>query len=129
MSESPDAAEMNKVMFMQLVLMLSSSAMQQLGKLVNPLTGKAETHLEAAQATIDVLVMLEAKTQGNLDKDEARFLRTTISTLQMNYVETAASAPAEKPAAAPEAPATPDPAAAPAADPEPKDPKFRKTYG
>lgn len=129
MSDAPDSAEMNKALFMELVLMLSSSAMQQLGKLVNPLTGKAETHLEAAQATIDMLAMIEAKTRGNLDKDEARFLRTTLSTLQMNYVETAQAAPTAP--STPAEPATPagGEAPAPASDEPKKDPKFHKTYG
>lgn len=125
-SETPDA---NKALFLQFVLMLSSSVMQQLGKLMNPLTGKAETNLEAAQATIDLLVMLDAKTRGNLDREEERFLKNTLATLQMNYVETAQSAPAqpEAPAPAPE-PATPADAHAGEPAAESKEPKFHKSY-
>jgi hypothetical protein len=100
----PAPAEMNKAMFMQLVIMLSSSAMQHLGKIINPMTGKTELNLDAAQATIDMLEMIEAKTRGNLDRDEERLLKTTLTSLKMNYVETASSAPAAKPAEpAPEA--------------------------
>lgn len=92
----PDATspEMHKAMFMQLVIMLSSSAMHHLGKIINPATGKTELNLEAAQATIDMVEMIEAKTRGNLDKDEERLLKNTLTSLRMNYVETANSAPA-----------------------------------
>jgi len=50
--------QMNKVLFVNLVMMLGSSAMQQLGKLINPMTGKTEIDLEGAQITIDMLSML-----------------------------------------------------------------------
>ena len=125
MPQTSDTPDTNKALFIQFVLMLSSSVMQQLGKLMDPLTGKAEINLEAAQSTIDLVVMLDAKTRGNLDREEERFLKNTLATLQMNYVETAQSAPAKPEASAP----APEPAA-PAAEPaaEAKEPKFHKTY-
>jgi len=96
------SSEMHKAMFMQLVVMLSSSAMHHLGKIINPATGKTELNLEAAQATIDMVEMIEVKTRGNLDKDEERLLKNTLTSLRMNYVETASAAPTpgkdEKPA-------------------------------
>jgi len=79
--------DINKVLFMHLVSMLAMSAIQQMGKLVDPNTGKAETNLEAAQATIDMLDMLEARTRGNLDAEETRLLKDTLMSLKMNYVE------------------------------------------
>jgi hypothetical protein len=132
MNRTPDAAEMNKALFMQLAMMLSTSVMQYLGKLMNPMTGKTEINLEAAQATIDILVMLEAKTHGNLDRDEERFIKNTLATLQLNYVETAQAAPAKPDAPPPAATAESTP---PANEPETgekpadKEPKFRKSYG
>lgn len=130
MTEKDPGTEMHKAMFMELILMLSSSAMQQLGKLINPQTGKTELNLEAAQATIDMLEMLEAKTRGNLDRDEGRLLASTLTSLRMNYVETASQPP---PAAKPDSkPETAAPEAAPTGTAEPppgKDPKFHKTYG
>ena len=68
--------------------MLAMSAIQQMGKLVDPGTGKAEINLEAAKATIDMLDMLEARTRGNLDAEETRLLKDTLMSLKMNYVET-----------------------------------------
>jgi len=103
--------EINKAMFMQLIIMLSSSAMQQLGKMINPMTGKTEIQLEGAQATIDMVEMLEAKTKGNLDREEDRLIKNTLTALRMNYVETAASAaaPATPPTASPDKPLAPVP--------------------
>ena len=66
----PQENDVNKVLFMHLVSMLAMSAIQQMGKLVDPNTGKAEINLEAAQATIDMLDMLELKTRGNLDAED-----------------------------------------------------------
>lgn len=85
----PNDTETNKIMFANLVMMLSSSAMQQLGKLVNPMTNKTELSLEGARMTIDMIEMLEAKSKGNLDAEEAKMIRQILSSLQMNYVETA----------------------------------------
>lgn len=103
-SATPD---INKAMFMELILMLSSSAMQQLGKIINPMTGKTELNLEAAQSTIDLVEMLEVKTKGNLDRDEDRLIKNTLTALRMNYVETAAAKPAPPPVAAPVSPEKP----------------------
>ena len=88
MSENISDKEMNKALFAQMVMMLSSSTMQQLGKLVNPVSHKTEIDLEGAQITIDTMVMLREKTKGNLDKDEEAMLTSVLSSLQMNYVET-----------------------------------------
>ena len=91
MNESKN--DVNKVLFMHLVSMLAMSAIQQMGKLVNPATGKAAINLEAAQATIDMLDMLEARTHGNLDADETRLLKDTLMSLKMNYVESVERTP------------------------------------
>ncbi len=74
-------------MFMQLIIGLQSSAWMLLGKVANPVTGKVEKNLEAAKATIDMLIMLQAKTKGNLTKVEEDYIANTISQLQLNYVE------------------------------------------
>lgn len=96
MTEERKQKEMNKALFTNLVVMLSSSVIQQLGKLVNPLTNKTEVNLQAAQVTIDMLVMLQEKTKGNLDKDEEKMLNDILASLQMNYVETSKAAPAQE---------------------------------
>ena len=47
----------------------------------------AETKLALARQTIDTLEMLEAKTRGNLDSEEAKLLESLLYELRMRYVE------------------------------------------
>ena len=134
MPEQIPQEEMNKALFVNLVMMFASAAMQQMGKLANPMTGKTEMELEMAQQSIDLLVMLEAKTKGNLDKEEARLIKDSLSSLQLTYVETAAQAPKKEPApvATPgETAAEPPPTGEIPADKKPprEDPKYHKSYG
>jgi len=74
-------------LFLQLVIGLQQSAMIALGKLMNPITRKVETHLDIARDTIDTLSALESRTKGNLDSDEARVLQQVLTELRMNYVD------------------------------------------
>ena len=94
-------------LFLQLVLGLSQSAMMALGKLMNPITHKVETDLEAARDTIDTLAALEARTRGNLDPEEARVLQQTLSGLRLNYVDEMKKRESG-PVASPEAPPASD---------------------
>jgi hypothetical protein len=123
--------------FAALVGMLGSLAMQHLGKLVNPATGKAEVHLEGAEFVIDLVESLERKTRGNRTEEEGRLLAQTLTSLRFNYVEAANAAPAAPP---PDGTATPgEPSAAPAADapgasagaakPPGDEARFHKSYG
>jgi hypothetical protein len=132
MSDTLTPEELNKALFVNLVMMFSQSTMVGLGKLANPMNGKVEpANLESAQQGIDLLVMLDAKTRGNLDRDEARLLKDSLSSLQMNFVETAASLKKSPPPPAPETatPPTPTPDASSETTPAGSEPKFRKSYG
>jgi hypothetical protein len=73
--------------FSTFIMSLTSSAFYHLGDLADPVTGQKETNLPAVQQTIDMLIMLKAKTQGNLSADEAKLLEQLIYELQMKYVE------------------------------------------
>lgn len=75
------------MLFMSLVLSLSQAAMQHMGKITNPLTGKIERNLEQAKVTIDMLEMLKEKSKGNLVKEEDKLISETLATLQLNYVD------------------------------------------
>jgi hypothetical protein len=81
--------EKHEIMFTQIVLMFHTAAMQQLGKLKNPLTDTLERNLEAAQNSIDLLDMLKEKTRGNLSPEESRLLLQVIQELKLNYVDEA----------------------------------------
>lgn len=137
--------------FLGLIAMWSASALQAMGKLVNPATGRTETNLEAARLMIDLLEMLERKTRGNLSDEERRQLRETLTMLRLNYVETASAAPAasagagESSASAGERAASSKGESAPASGPaetpsasgsstdesakDEKPPRFHKSYG
>ena len=124
--------DIHAAMFAQLVMMFTSATLQHLGKLVNPALNKTEVNLEAAQASIDMLDMLAAKTRGNLKPDEDRMLIESLTQLKLNYVETQQAAGVPPPAAsAPPASPAPAPAAGdiktPPADEE-KQPRFHKKY-
>jgi hypothetical protein len=88
-------------LFLHLVLSLQSAAMYQLGKIVSPISGQIERDLEQARISIDLLIMLQEKTKGNLLEEEKRSLDSIIYNLQMNYIdelnEGKSSAPETKP--------------------------------
>ena len=75
------------LLFMHLVSSFQMSALQGLGKMVNPNTDKAEKDLNAASASIDMLDMLLQRTKGNLNEHEERMLIEMVSHLKLNYVE------------------------------------------
>jgi hypothetical protein len=50
-------------------------------------------NLKAAQHSIDLLAMLEAKTRGNLELDESRLLENSLTELRFRYVQIAESQP------------------------------------
>ncbi len=75
--------------FRLLMSSFAGQAMASLGKIANPMTGKTDVSLPWARYFIDVLVMLEEKTRGNLEKAEHSDLESSISMLQLTYVDTA----------------------------------------
>ena len=76
-------------LFLQMVLTMQTGAMQHLGKIASPFTGKVERDLMSAKAAVDMLVMLREKTNGNLNDAESKVLDHVIYELQMNYVDEA----------------------------------------
>lgn len=84
MTEPNDSVDM---MFYSLVLSLQAAAMQHLGKVMSPVTGKVERNLEAAQGTIEMLEMIRRKTDGNLSEDEQRTLERVLYELRLNFVD------------------------------------------
>ncbi len=60
--------------------------MLQLGFLSNPETGKKEKNLPAAKQTIDILQILQEKTQGNLTSEESQLLEASVYDLKMTYL-------------------------------------------
>lgn len=65
---------------------LASNAAASLGMMPHPVTGETGVDLKTAKHWIDVLGMLEAKTRGNLDPQEAQVLEGLLADLRMQYV-------------------------------------------
>lgn len=141
MNEKDQQVREDHALFANLVVMLSTSAMQQLGKIVNPMTRKAEVDLQGARMAIDMLAMLRDKTRGNLTAAENRMLQDVLASLQLNYVQTAGANPEGTPdrGAEPGSPSTGEPSESgepsaeqpPAPDPgkESREPRYHKSYG
>jgi hypothetical protein len=72
--------------FSTFLLSLATSAFCHLGKVPRPDTDKAEVNLPLAKQTIDILGMIEAKTRGNLSRDEERLLSSILHDLRLQYV-------------------------------------------
>ena len=90
--------EKNASLFFSLVMTFQAAAMQQMGKLKNPVSDKIEHDLQQAQLSIDILDMLEEKTRGNVSEDESKLLKTILQELKLNFVDEMSkeSASAEK---------------------------------
>lgn len=93
----------NEILLTQLVSMFHFAALQQMGKLKNPMTDKIEKDLQQSQASIDILEMLHVKMKGNLSLDEEKMFSTILQELKLNYVDEASkpSAPQQEPAPIP----------------------------
>ncbi|MGD9329688.1 MAG: DUF1844 domain-containing protein [Desulfobacterales bacterium] len=85
--QEDEDAHLPKIDFSTFVISLNSSALVQLGVLADPTTNEKSTNLALAKQTIDVLGMLEEKTQGNLSVDEANMLKSILYDLRMLYVK------------------------------------------
>jgi hypothetical protein len=135
--------EFLSALFANMVIQQTNMAMMLLGKVAHPETGQFMQDLESAKMFIDQLEMIEARTKGNLSKQEDALIKQALAALHMAFVETvdapaAGSQPEPKAAAPAPAPAiesasTPaNPPAAPDAGstPPPDDSrkKFSKKY-
>lgn len=82
-----------EVSFTALVISLASSAAVHFGDLGDPATGeKQPANLGAAAQTIELLAILEEKTQGNLTDEEQQVLTQVLAELRLRYVELAKAA-------------------------------------
>ena len=132
--ESGSPEETRSALFAHMVMQQSSMAMMLMGKTAHPETGKVVCDLEAARFFIDQLEMLEFKTKGNLNQEEAALLKQSLMSLRMAFVESADSAPAPHESREPGSPAagaTPSPGPTnPAKEPKtsPSEDETRKKF-
>jgi len=82
-----EKSQLKDELFFHLVFMFQTAALQQMGKLANPVTRKIERNLEQAKYSIDILEVIQEKTKGNLNEGESKFLDNVLFELRMNYLE------------------------------------------
>jgi hypothetical protein len=88
-SDPPPTGELPQIDFATFALSLAASGMMHLGMAADPTQPDAapgEPNLPLAQQTIDTLVMLQAKTQGNLEEEERKLLESVLYELRMAFV-------------------------------------------
>jgi hypothetical protein len=87
--EQPAGGALPTVDFSSLCLSLGTSVLYHLGAVGDPETGaKAPApNLPLARQTIDILEMLQVKTQGNLEAEEAKLLEGLLFELRVRFVE------------------------------------------
>src|SRR3569833_2627962 len=95
--------EMMSALFAQLVVQQSNMAMLLMGKVPHPQTGQTMRDIEAARLFIDQLEMLDAKTKGNLTKEEEHLLKQSLMSLRMAFVQAVESPEPEAKGAGPAA--------------------------
>ena len=84
--EASSTLQGGPVDFPSFVISLATQAVVMMGEMPNPETGKMSINVEAARQTIDILAMLQEKTQGNLLKEEANLLQEVLTSLRLAYV-------------------------------------------
>ena len=98
-TESYSREEMMSALFGHMVVQQSNMALMLMGNMPHPQSGQTVRDLDAAKLFIDQLEMLEAKTKGNLSKEEEKLLKQSLMNLRLAFVEAVEKAPEEpKPA-------------------------------
>ena len=75
--------------FTLLVISLATQVRMCLGDIENPTTDQTQVDLALAKHNIDLLGMLEEKTQGNLSEQEKKLLDSVLYELRIRYVQMA----------------------------------------
>ncbi len=90
--------------FRTLVSMIATQAMMAMGAIPHPITGQPEVHLDQARHFIDLLVVLQEKSEGNRTDEENELLDNLLNEFRAAFVAGGQGpAPGAPPAEAPEA--------------------------
>lgn len=85
--ETPAAAP--PLTFSSFIFSLGTSALMLMGEQLDPDQPTQTVNLQGAKEVIDILSLLETKTQGNLTSEEQTVLRDLLYALRMKYVDLA----------------------------------------
>jgi len=82
-----DETPLPEISFASFIFSLSTTAMYHFGDFPDPVTNEIRRNLTAAKQTIDLLSILEAKTEGNLTADEKQLLQGVLYELRMRFIK------------------------------------------
>lgn len=85
--QDDQAAQEFPLSFATFVISLGDSALIHLGAIPHPATGKPQPDMQAARQTIDILGIIEEKTQGNLSEEEQKLMTNLLYTLRMQWIQ------------------------------------------
>jgi len=85
-TEADIADAQNPASFMNFLMILAQNAASALGMVEHPVTHQRDVDIDAGKHWIDVLGMLQKKTDGNLTPQEKRMLEGLLADLRMQYV-------------------------------------------
>ena len=85
--ESDQQPPLPEINFATFVVSLNASALLHLGAIEDPTTGKTDKNLPMAKQTIDMLSMMQEKTEGNLSEEEENLLKNILYDLRLMYVK------------------------------------------
>jgi hypothetical protein len=137
--------------FVQFVMVQAQNILYVLGRIPTPEGERLPPNLQAAKMMIDHLELIKAKTEGNLNAQEAKILTEALQQVQLAFVEASGGTPAgmmpdrgpqvdmsaleeemleEEPAPTPSQPTQSAPVSAPMpSTPEEDKKKYFKSYG
>jgi len=88
--DAPEAGRLPDPSFPEIIQMIVLQASMTLGGIQDPKTGqRIPPNLPVAKHYIDLLTLLQDKTRGNLDDDEAALIERVVHELRMAFVQVA----------------------------------------
>lgn len=81
------ASKLPPASFLNFLSGLATQTLIQLGEIENPFTKEKTVSLDEARYTIDLLEILEKKTENNLTEDEKKYLTVLLYDLRMRFVQ------------------------------------------
>lgn len=81
--------EIPEASFLNFLSGLASQALMQLGAVPNPMSGEREVNVPFAQYSIELLRVLQQKTEGNRSEEESEYLEGMLAdlTLQLDKLK------------------------------------------
>ena len=84
---APGQQQIPEASFEVLISTMATQALFSLGGIPDPRTGQRMAHLGLARHHIDLLTVLQEKTQGNLSDEENTMLTQTLYELRQRYIQ------------------------------------------